>query len=104
MVNNTLPTPYLMQPLKHGADIVVHSTPKFIGGHGTAIGGAIVDSGKFDWTNGRFPSFVEPDPSYHGLRYVEALGPLAYIIKARVQLLRDIGAAKIGRASCRERV
>ena len=93
MVDNTLPTPYLMQPLKHGADIVVHSTTKFIGGHGTAIGGAIVDSGKFDWTNGRFPSFVEPDPSYHGLRYVEALGPLAYIIKARVQLLRDIGAA-----------
>ena len=93
MVDNTLPTPYLMQPLKHGADIVVHSTTKFIGGHGTAIGGAIVDSGKFDWTNGRFPSFVEPDPSYHGLRYVEALGPLAYIIKVRVQLLRDIGAA-----------
>ena len=93
MVDNTLPTPYLIQPLKHGADIVVHSTTKFIGGHGTAIGGAIVDSGKFDWTNGRFPSFVEPDPSYHGLRYVEALGPLAYIIKARVQLLRDIGAA-----------
>ncbi|MFL5700122.1 MAG: homocysteine synthase [Ktedonobacteraceae bacterium] len=93
MVDNTLPTPYLIQPLKHGADIVVHSTTKFIGGHGTAIGGAIVDSGKFDWMNGRFPSFVEPDPSYHGLRYVEALGPLAYIIKARVQLLRDIGAA-----------
>ena len=93
MVDNTLPTPYLIQPLKHGADIVVHSTTKFIGGHGTAIGGAIVDSGKFDWANGRFPSFVEPDPSYHGLRYVEALGPLAYIIKARVQLLRDIGAA-----------
>ena len=93
MVDNTLPTPYLIQPLKHGADIVVHSTTKFIGGHGTAIGGAIVDSGRFDWTNGRFPSFVEPDPSYHGLRYVEALGPLAYIIKARVQLLRDIGAA-----------
>ena len=93
MVDNTLPTPYLIQPLKHGADIVVHSTTKFIGGHGTAIGGAIVDSGKFDWTNGRFPSFVEPDPSYHGLRYVEALGPLAYIIKVRVQLLRDIGAA-----------
>lgn len=93
MVDNTLPTPYLIQPLKHGADIVVHSATKFIGGHGTAIGGVIVDGGKFDWTNGRFPSFVEPDPSYHGLRYVEALGPLAYIIKARVQLLRDIGAA-----------
>jgi O-acetylhomoserine (thiol)-lyase len=93
IVDNTLPTPYLIQPLKHGADIVVHSATKFIGGHGTSIGGVIVDSGKFDWTNGRFPSFVEPDPSYHGLRYVEALGPLAYIIKARVQLMRDIGAA-----------
>ena len=93
IVDNTLPTPYLIQPLKHGADIVVHSATKFIGGHGTAIGGVIVDSGRFDWTNGRFPSFVEPDPSYHGLRYVEALGPLAYIIKARVQLMRDIGAA-----------
>ena len=93
MVDNTLPTPYLVQPFKHGADIVVHSATKFIGGHGTAIGGVIVDSGKFDWTNGRFPSLVEPDPSYHGLRYAEALGPLAYIIKARVQLMRDIGAA-----------
>jgi O-acetylhomoserine (thiol)-lyase len=93
IVDNTLPTPYLMQPLKHGADIVVHSATKFIGGHGTSIGGVIVDGGKFDWTNGRFPSFVEPDPSYHGLRYVEALGPIAYIIKARVQLLRDLGPA-----------
>src|SRR5579884_2910068 len=93
IVDNTLATPYLVQPLKHGADIVVHSATKFIGGHGTSIGGVIVDGGKFDWTNGRFPEFVEPDPSYHGLRYVEALGPLAYIIKARVQLMRDIGAA-----------
>lgn len=93
MVDNTLPTPYLMQPIKHGADIVVHSTTKFIGGHGTSIGGVIVDGGQFDWTKGRFPGFVEPDPSYHGLRYVEALGPLAYIIKARVQLMRDIGAS-----------
>ncbi len=93
IVDNTLPTPYLVQPLKHGADIVVHSATKFIGGHGTSIGGVIVDGGKFDWTNGRFPSFVEPDPSYHGLRYVEALGPIAYIIKARVQLLRDLGPA-----------
>ena len=93
ILDNTLPTPYLLQPFKHGADIVVHSTTKFIGGHGTAIGGVIVDAGTFDWTNGRFPGFVEPDPSYHGLRYVEALGPLAYIIKARVQLMRDIGAA-----------
>ena len=91
ILDNTLPTPYLVQPFKYGCDIVVHSATKFIGGHGTAIGGVIVDSGKFDWTNGRFPSFTEPDPSYHGLRYVEALGSLAYIIKARVQLLRDIG-------------
>ncbi len=91
ILDNTLPTPYLVQPFKYDCDIVVHSATKFIGGHGTAIGGVIVDSGKFDWTNGRFPSFTEPDPSYHGLRYVEALGSLAYIIKARVQLLRDIG-------------
>jgi len=93
ILDNTLPTPYLMQPFKHGCDIVVHSATKFIGGHGTAIGGVIVDGGKFDWTSGRFPSFTEPDPSYHGLRYVEALGNIAYIIKARVQLLRDIGPA-----------
>jgi O-acetylhomoserine (thiol)-lyase len=94
IIDNTLPTPYLVQPLKHGTDIVIHSATKFIGGHGTSIGGVIVDSGKFDWAaSGRFPSFTEPDPSYHGLRYVEALGPLAYIIKARVQLLRDIGPA-----------
>lgn len=94
IVDNTFATPYLVQPFKHGADIVVHSATKFIGGHGTSIGGVIVDSGKFDWAaSGRFPALVEPDPSYHGVRYVEALGPLAYIIKARVQLLRDIGAA-----------
>ena len=93
IVDNTLPTPFLMQPLKHGADIVVHSATKFIGGHGTSIGGVIVDGGTFDWTNGRFPGLVEPDPSYHGLRFVEALGPIAYIIKARVQLLRDLGPA-----------
>ena len=93
IVDNTLPTPYLMQPLKHGADIVVHSATKFIGGHGTSIGGVIVDGGTFDWTSGRFPGLVEPDPSYHGLRFVEALGQIAYIIKARVQLLRDLGPA-----------
>jgi len=93
ILDNTLPTPYLVQPFKHGCDIIIHSATKFIGGHGTAIGGVIVDSGKFEWTNGRFPGLVEPDPSYHGLRFVEALGPLAYIIKARVQLLRDIGPA-----------
>lgn len=94
IIDNTLATPYLVQPIKHGADIVVHSATKFINGHGTSIGGIIVDSGKFDWAaSGRFPGLVEPDPSYHGLRYVEALGPLAYIVKARVQLLRDLGAA-----------
>jgi O-acetylhomoserine (thiol)-lyase len=93
ILDNTLPTPYLVQPFKHDADIVVHSATKFIGGHGTSIGGVIVDSGQFDWTYGKFPGLVEPDPSYHGLRFVEALGQLAYIIKARVQLLRDIGAS-----------
>lgn len=94
IVDNTFGTPYLIKPIEFGADIVVHSATKFIGGHGTSIGGAIVDSGKFDWAgSGRFPGLTEPDPSYHGVKYVEALGPLAYIIKARVQLLRDTGAA-----------
>ncbi len=94
IIDNTVPSPYLVQPFKHGADIVVHSATKFIGGHGTSVGGVIVDSGKFDWAaSGRFPMLTEPDPSYHGLRYVEALGPLAYIIKARVQLMRDLGPA-----------
>jgi len=93
IVDNTLATPYLCRPIEFGADIVVHSATKFIGGHGTSIGGVIVDSGKFDWTNGKFPELTEPDPSYHGVSYTEAVGPLAYIIKARVQLLRDIGAS-----------
>ena len=94
IVDNTFPSPYLVQPIKHGADIVIASATKFIGGHGTSIGGVIVDSGKFDWVaSGKFPGLTEPDPSYHGVRYVEALGPLAYIIKARVQLLRDLGPA-----------
>ncbi|MBT9173553.1 MAG: L-methionine gamma-lyase [Syntrophomonadaceae bacterium] len=93
VVDNTTPSPYLSQPIAYGADIVVHSATKFIGGHGTSIGGVIVDSGKFDWTGGRFPDLTEPDPSYHGLRYVETFGALAYILKARVQLLRDIGAS-----------
>jgi len=93
IVDNTFGTPYLIRPIEFGADIVVHSATKFIGGHGTSIGGVIVDSGKFDWANsGRFPGLTEPDPSYHGLRYVEAFGPLAYILKVRVQLLRDTGA------------
>ncbi len=94
IVDNTFPSPYLLRPIEHGADIVVHSATKFIGGHGTSIGGVIVDGGKFDWkASGKFPGLTEPDPSYNGLVYADALGPLAYIIKARVQLLRDIGAS-----------
>ncbi len=93
VVDNTVPSPWLFAPITYGADIVVHSATKFIGGHGTSIGGLIVDSGKFDWTGGRFPDLTEPEPSYHGLRYVESFGPLAYIIKLRVQLLRDLGAS-----------
>lgn len=93
IVDNTFATPYLSRPFEYGADIIVHSATKFIGGHGTSIGGIIVDSGKFDWKNGKFPDLTEPDPSYHGVSYTEALGSLAYIIKARVQLLRDTGAA-----------
>ncbi|PYE45843.1 homocysteine synthase [Paenibacillus barcinonensis] len=94
IVDNTFPSPYLLRPIEHGADIVVHSATKFIGGHGTSIGGVIVDSGKFDWkASGKFPGLTEPDPSYHGVVYTEAVGPIAYIIKARVQLLRDLGAS-----------
>ncbi len=93
IVDNTFATPYLLRPIEYGADIVVHSATKFIGGHGTSIGGVIVDSGKFDWQgSGRFPGLTEPDPSYHGVRYVQDVGAAAYIIKARVQLLRDTGA------------
>ncbi len=90
--DNTIATPILFRPFEHGIDIVVHSCTKFIGGHGNSIGGAIVDSGRFDWTNGRYPELTEPDPSYHGVRYVESFGNLAYILKARVQLLRDMGS------------
>jgi O-acetylhomoserine (thiol)-lyase len=94
MIDNTAPTPILCRPIEWGADIVVESATKFIGGHGTSIGGVIVDGGKFDWkASGRFRDFVEPDPSYHGLSYVDAFGPLAFILKARVQGLRDTGAA-----------
>ena len=94
MVDNTVPTPYGIRPIEWGADIVVHSLTKFIGGHGTSIGGVIIDGGTFDFgASGRFPNFTEPDPSYHGLAYWPALGPGAYIIKARVQILRDLGAA-----------
>ena len=93
IVDNTLATPYLLRPIEYGADVVVHSATKFIGGHGTSIGGLIVDAGKFNWDNGKFPDLIEPDPSYHGVQYTAAVGPLAYIIKTRVQLLRDVGAA-----------
>ncbi len=94
IVDNTVATPWLIRPFEHGADIVVHSATKFIGGHGTSIGGVIVDGGSFDFSaNDKFPGFTEPDPSYHGLSFWPALGAGSYIIKARVQLLRDIGAA-----------
>lgn len=96
IVDNTVASPYLIRPLEHGADIVLHSATKFLGGHGTAMGGIIVDGGKFPWSQHaeRFPGLTEPDPSYHGVSYTGALGDgIAYVIKARVQLLRDIGAA-----------
>ncbi|HEY2491448.1 MAG TPA: homocysteine synthase [Paenibacillus sp.] len=94
IVDNTFPSPYLLRPIEHGADIVVHSATKFIGGHGTSIGGVIVDAGKFDWkASGKFPGLTEPDLSYNGVVYTEAVGPIAYIVKARVQLLRDLGSS-----------
>ncbi|MEY4437436.1 MAG: hypothetical protein RL100_900 [Actinomycetota bacterium] len=95
IVDNTVATPYLIRPLEHGADIIVHSATKFLGGHGTVVAGAIVDGGKFAWSKSdKFPGLTTPDPSYHGVNYTAALGDaIAYIIKARVQLLRDIGAA-----------
>jgi O-acetylhomoserine (thiol)-lyase len=96
IVDNTIATPYLIRPFEHGADIVVHSATKFLGGHGTVIGGVIVDGGKFEWSKNveKFPGLTEPDPSYHGASYTTAVGDgHAYVIKARVQLLRDLGAA-----------
>jgi len=99
VVDNTMPSPFLLRPFDHGADIVIHSATKFIGGHGTSIGGIVVDSGKFHWGNGNFPEFTAPDPSYHGLKYWDVfgnfpgLGNVAFIIKLRVQLLRDLGPA-----------
>lgn len=94
IIDNTTPSPALVRPIEHGADIVLHSATKFIGGHGTTIGGVIVDAGKFDWkASGRFAELTEPDPSYHGISYTEVFGSLAFIIKARVQGLRDTGAA-----------
>lgn len=93
LVDNTFATPYLFRPIEHGADIVIHSATKFIGGHGTVIGGVIIDSGKFDWAaNDKFPGLSKPNPSYHGVVFTQAVGNLAYIIKIRVTLLRDTGA------------
>jgi len=93
IIDNTFPSPYLLRPFEHGADIVVHAATKFIGGHGTSIAGVIVDGGTFDWKkSGKFPGLTEPDHSYNGVVYTDAVGPVAYIIKARVQLLRDMGA------------
>src|SRR5512133_270947 len=92
IVDNTVTTPYLFKPLEHGADIVVYSLTKFMGGHGTSIGGAVVDGGKFPWDNGKFTEFTESDPSYHGLKFWNALGNLSYILRMRISLLRDMGA------------
>ncbi len=91
IVDNTFPTPCLCRPFEHGANIVVHSATKYIDGHATSVGGVIVDGGNFDWSNGRFPELTEPDASYHGLQYHQTFGNLAYIVKARVQLMRDLG-------------
>ncbi len=93
IIDNTFPTPILCRPIEFGADIVVHSTTKYMDGHALCVGGVIVDSGKFDWTNGKFPEFTVPDESYHGLVYSKSFGNAAYIVKARVQLMRDLGVS-----------
>nr|WP_315152997.1 O-acetylhomoserine aminocarboxypropyltransferase/cysteine synthase family protein [uncultured Flavobacterium sp.] len=93
IVDNTVATPYLLNPIEHGADIVIHSLTKYISGNGTSLGGVIIDAGKFDWSNGKFPEFTEPSAGYHGLVYHEALGNAAFIAKARIEGLRDYGAA-----------
>ena len=93
VVDNTIATPALLNPIEHGANIVIHSLTKFITGNGTSIGGAIIDAGTFDWSNGLFPEFTEPSPGYHGLVYHEALGPIAFIAKVRIEGLRDLGSA-----------
>jgi O-acetylhomoserine (thiol)-lyase len=93
MVDNTVATPALLNPIAHGANIVIHSLTKYINGNGTAMGGAIIDAGSFDWSSGKFPEFTSPSPSYHGLNYHEALGPAAYIARVRIEGLRDLGAA-----------
>ena len=94
VIDNTFGTPYLIRPIEHGADIVVHSATKFIGGHGTTLGGVIVDSGKFDWrASGRYPNIADPNPSYHGVSFFDAAGPAAFVTYVRAILLRDTGAA-----------
>jgi O-acetylhomoserine (thiol)-lyase len=93
MVDNTFATPYLCRPLSYGADIVVHSATKFMGGHGTTLGGVVVESGEFDWSNGRFPVMAEPSPAYHGLKFHETFGTFGYLMKLRTETLRDLGAA-----------
>lgn len=93
IVDNTIATPALLNPIQYGANIVIHSLTKYIGGQGTSLGGAVIDAGTFDWTNGRFPEFTEPSKGYHGLKYSEALGNIAFIVKLRIEGLRDLGAA-----------
>jgi O-acetylhomoserine (thiol)-lyase len=93
IVDNTFATPYLCRPMEWGADIVVHSATKFIGGHGTSIGGVVVDSGEFNWSNGRFPVIADPSPAYHGLQFHETFGTYGYVMKLRAETLRDLGAA-----------
>ena len=96
IIDNTIATPYLCSPFEYGANIITHSTSKYLDGHAISLGGAIVDGGNFNWDNGKFPELAEPDPSYHGISYTETFKEQAYIVKARMQ--------QIGRASCRERV
>jgi O-acetylhomoserine (thiol)-lyase len=93
IVDNTFATPYLCRPIEWGADIVIHSATKFLGGHGTSIGGVVVEAGTFDWSNGRFPAIADPSPAYHGLRFHETFGPYGYVMKLRAETLRDLGAA-----------
>ena len=100
VIDNTFGTPYLIRPIEHGADIVVHSATKFIGGHGTTLGGVIVDSGKFDWkASGKFPAFSEPNPSYHGVSFVDAAGPAAFVTYIRAIILRDTGRRASARST-----
>ena len=93
IVDNTVATPFLLNPIEHGANIVIHSLTKYIGGNGTSLGGVIIDAGNFDWSNGKFPEFTEPSAGYHGLKYYEVLGPASFIAKVRIEGLRDLGAS-----------